>query len=209
MLAVPSAAPAGLVTPQLPSSSKIPSLDKHVLPSLTSSKAFIPAPTPSPLPPVANVMGNEAPDVAPDLPPGSLPLQPPSIGSSLPSAPVLQESSRSVTSIPGNHLTLDPTISTILFAHGSGNIGDDVLSTLDKLSTVLQNNPDVRISLIAYADNSGSTPRDARRLSLSRALAVKDYLSAHGISESRVDIHAEGANSVSGYIDRVDVKVND
>ena len=202
--------PSGLVTPHLPSSGAIPSLDKKTLPSLTSSKAFAPAPTPSSVPGMADVMGDQAPENIPTLPQGSEPVQTPSIRDSLPSAPVLQENAaEAVARIPGNHLVLDPTISTILFDRGSGNIAPNVLSTLDRLTAVLINNPDVRISLTAYADNNDTTPRDACRLSLTRALAVRDYLSSKGISESRIDVHAEGANTTTGYIDRVDVKVNE
>jgi len=210
MMVAPETAPSGLVTPHLPSTGNIPSLDKKVIPSLTTSKAFAPAPTPSQVPPAMSVAGDEAPANVPDLPQGSQPLQPPALRDSLTSAPVLKETAASrAAAIPGNHLTLDPTISTILFERGSGNISENVLTTLDKLATVLQNNPDVRISLIAYADNGGSTPRDARRLSLERALAVRTYLSSKDISESRMDVHAEGTNTTSGYLDRVDIKVND
>jgi outer membrane protein OmpA-like peptidoglycan-associated protein len=156
------------------------------------------------------ITGDAAPDVVPGLPDGSVPVQPPTFKEPLPPAPVLQESPVVPSSrLPGNHLTLDPTISTVLFTRGSENIDDSVIMTLDKIAGVLQTNPDVRISLLAYADNTGSTPRDARRLSLKRALAVRGYLTSKGISESRVDIHAEGANAAAGYADRVDVKVND
>ena len=203
------AAPAsGLVTPHLPSSDHISSLDRKVLPSLTPSETLKTPPVASVVPARASVAGEDVATAAPDLPNGMEPVQPPAIGSALPSAPVLQEDAEA-PHIPGNHLTLDPTISTILFTPGSGNIDDAVLPTLNKLSIVLQSNPDARISLIAFADNTNSTPRDARRLSLTRALAIKDFLSSKGISESRVDVHAEGANTTSGYIDRVDVKVND
>jgi outer membrane protein OmpA-like peptidoglycan-associated protein len=206
----PAPASSGLVTPRLASSGSVPPLDKKVLPSLTSSKPFASAPTPTQTPSAAAVAGDMAPASVPGLSEGSEPLQPPAFRDTLPSAAVLQESATSrAAQIPGNHLTLDPTISTVLFTHGSSNIDEGVLTTLDKLAAVLQNNQDVRISLIAYADSAGSTPRDARRLSLGRALAVRDYLASKNISESRIDVHAEGANASMGYIDRVDVKVND
>ncbi|MDR3424284.1 MAG: OmpA family protein [Alphaproteobacteria bacterium] len=205
----PTAAPAGLVTPRLASKGVEPSLDKNVLPSLMPSKSFASAPTPSKVPGTAHVTGDNAPSSVPNLPDGSAPLTPPDLSSTLPTTPVLQETTaEGAASIPGNHLTLDPSLSTILFTPKSGNIDEKVLPMLDKLVTVLQNNPDVRISLYAYADNAGSTPRDARRLSLARALAVRDYLSSKGVSESRIDVHAKGANTTSGVMDRIDVKVN-
>jgi outer membrane protein OmpA-like peptidoglycan-associated protein len=104
---------------------------------------------------------------------------------------------------------LDPTISTILFTRGSATIEERVLITLDKLVAALKQNPAARISLIAFADDVGSTKRAVRQLSLNRALAVRDYLSSKGIPESRVDIHAEGADTSPGYADRVNIKVND
>ncbi len=199
----------GLVTPQLPSSD-MPSLDQQVMPQLTPSKSFASPPSPSSVPPVASVSGTDVPSNVPDVSSDTTPLQPPSLRDTLPSAPVLQETTGThAATIPGNHLTLDPTVSTVLFSRGSGNIDDTVLTTLDKLSAILNANPDVRVTLTAYADNTDSTPRDARRLSLARALAVRDYLGSRGISDSRIDVRAEGANTTSGYIDRVDVKVND
>jgi outer membrane protein OmpA-like peptidoglycan-associated protein len=199
-----SAASQGLVTPHLPpSNGSLPIYDKKVLPSL-SSTAIAPPPA------VVTIAGPDVPDATPELAMGVEPVAPPAIRSQLSSAPALQETAgERAARIPGNHLTLDPTISTVLFTRGSGNIDDGVLSNIDRLANVLAANPDVRVTLTAYADNDGSTPRDARRLSLTRALAVRAYLESKGVAESRVDVRAEGANSTSGYIDRVDVKVND
>jgi len=199
-LAAPSA-PSGLVTPRLPTSTSatLPPLDRKVIPSLTSSS----------IPRAASVSGEEVPGMAPDIAEME-PVSPPAISSQIPSAPALQETNAErAARIPGNHMTLDPTISTVLFTRGSGNIDESVVSTLDKLSAVLLDNPDIRITLTAYADNNDSTPRDARRLSLTRALAIKDYLAAKGVGDSRIDVRAEGANTTSGYTDRVDVRIND
>ena len=105
-------------------------------------------------------------------------------------------------------MVLDKSLATFAFKHGSGNIDASIVPTLDRLAAVLRDNPDARIALYGYADNAGSTPRDARRLSLTRGIAVRTYLASKGIPESRVDIHAEGANTTDMPIDRVDVKVN-
>jgi outer membrane protein OmpA-like peptidoglycan-associated protein len=174
------------------------------------SKLFAPRPTPSRIPEAAKVTGDAAPPAAPGLSATSNPVQPPAIRDTLPPAPALQEPA--VSAAPhtsGPPLVLDPTISTVLFTRGSGTIEPSVLVTLDKLVAVLQKNPGARISLIAYADSSGSAPREAHRLSLLRALAVRNYLSSKGVSETRVDVHAEGASASTGYADRVDVKPNE
>jgi outer membrane protein OmpA-like peptidoglycan-associated protein len=189
--------------------SNLPALDKQTIPRLTPSQGLKTPLVASPVPaPVATDL-TQVPGMAPDVA-ETAPVQPPAIRDALASAPALQESAAERAShIPGNHLTLDPTISTVLFTRGSGNIDEKVVTTLDRLSGVLDSNPDVRVTLTAYADNTGSTPRDARRLSLTRALAVRDYLASKGIQDSRVDVRAEGANTTAGYLDRVDVKVND
>jgi outer membrane protein OmpA-like peptidoglycan-associated protein len=203
-----------LTTPgstQPPSPSAPPQSNALVTPRLAPSRALNTPPVASRVPEAASVAGADAPMNAPDIGAENTPVPPPSVGNLTSDADMqaAEGLAQNTGSIPGNHLTLDPTISTILFTRGSGNIDEQVLSTLDKLASVLSSNPDVRISLIAYADNSDSTPRDARRLSLTRALAVRDYLASKGVQDSRVDVRAEGANTTSGYIDRVDVKVND
>ncbi len=104
-------------------------------------------------------------------------------------------------------LSLDPALSALPFAKGTDTIGKDALSKLAKLATTLKENPEVRISLISHADSSGSSPRDAHRLSLNRALNVRGYLSSHGVNESRMDISAMGSEGPDGTADRVDVKV--
>jgi len=97
----------------------------------------------------------------------------------------------------------------IAFAHGAENIDHDVTPTLDKLVSTLQAHGNVRITLTDYAGLDATTaPRDARRLSLARALALRDYLTAKGISSGRIDVRALGANVVSGNPDRVDVRAN-
>jgi outer membrane protein OmpA-like peptidoglycan-associated protein len=198
---VTAAPAAGLITPRLPGSpsSSLPALDRKVIPNLTPSR----------VPAAVSLDNAHAPAAAPDIN-GEQPVPPPAIGGQLVSSADMQEAAADRAShIPGNHLALDPTISTILFTRGSGNIDEPVIPALERLSGVLQTNPDVRITLTAYADNSDSTPRDARRLSLARALAIRDYLASKGVSDSRVDVRAEGANTTTGYIDRVDIKVNE
>jgi outer membrane protein OmpA-like peptidoglycan-associated protein len=95
-----------------------------------------------------------------------------------------------------------------LFSPGSGNVEEKAFDALDKLVSALKRNETARISLFAYADGVGTTPRAAKRLSLTRALSVRDYLVSKGIPENRVDVHAEGIDTTGGNADRVDVKAN-
>jgi outer membrane protein OmpA-like peptidoglycan-associated protein len=149
----------------------------------------------------------------PDLPDGAAPLQPPPIRDTLPPSPALKPPAidNEGNLIPGNHFILPSDVSTILFNQGSENIDPDSTPVLDKLSAILQANTGVRITLTAYAQNSnGISPREARRLSLSRALAIRDYLTTKGISSGRIDVRALGANAPADTTlsDKVDIKAN-
>lgn len=62
-----------------------------------------------------------------------------------------------------------------------------------------------RVQLRAYADKSGGNASKARRLSLSRALAVRSYLIESGLRSTRIDVRALGAVPDGGPADRVDV----
>src|SRR6201999_4480211 len=93
--------------------------------------------------------------------------------------------------IPGNHFVLDDGLSTLPFTHGSENIDKSSVPTLDKLAGVLQSHSNVRSTITTYAGlDPNSSPREARRLSLARSLAVRDYLTAKGISSGRIDVRA-------------------
>ena len=61
--------------------------------------------------------------------------------------------------------------------------------------------------LVAYAEGDDSEASKARRLSLSRALAVRGYLIKQGIRSTRMDVRALGNKVEGGPGDRVDVVV--
>jgi len=201
---------SGLVTPHLPAG-PLPPLQNGNMP-LTPSSSFASPPEASGMPSPPH-FGDEgmAPAEAPGLPNGTTPLTPPPIRDTLQPSPALKSPAIDVQGnlIPGNHFTLSDDVSMVPFVRGSENIGNDSLPTLNKLASVLQTNSGVRVTLTAYADNSnGISPREARRISLTRALAVRDYLTSKGISSGRIDVRALGANVPSGDPDRVDIKAN-
>jgi len=196
----------GLVTPRLPSGA-LPPIDTGTMPPIPPS-SFPATPEPSMVPsgPIPGGMPS-APAAEPDLPAGTTPLTPPPIRDTIQPSPALRPDAQGSV-IPGNHFTLDDDVSTIAFVHSSENIDSSGVQQLDKLAGILRANSGVRITLTAYADAGGSTPREARRLSLTRALAIRDYLTSRGISSSRIDVRALGANVPSGDADRVDIRAN-
>jgi len=64
-----------------------------------------------------------------------------------------------------------------------------------------------RIQLDAYGGAPGDKSSDARRLSLQRALSVRQLLIDDGIPSSRIDVRALGGSDDKGPTDRVDVFV--
>ncbi len=65
----------------------------------------------------------------------------------------------------------------------------------------------LRLQLKAYASGTKDTASRARRLSLSRALAVRSYLIRQGVRSTRIDVRALG-NKVDGQpANRVDLIV--
>jgi len=66
---------------------------------------------------------------------------------------------------------------------------------------------DTTYNVVAYAAGSPQDPSTARRLSLSRALAVRSALMANGVSSSRIYVRALGAAGGTDDPDRVDVAV--
>jgi outer membrane protein OmpA-like peptidoglycan-associated protein len=64
---------------------------------------------------------------------------------------------------------------------------------------------DTTYNVLAYAAGSANDPSAARRLSLSRALAVRSALMADGVSSSRIFVRALGSAGGNGPADRVDI----
>ena len=60
---------------------------------------------------------------------------------------------------------------------------------------------------MAYAAGTPEDPSTARRLSLSRALAVRSALMADGVTSSRIYVRALGATGGDEPPDRVDLAV--
>jgi len=209
----PSASPVGLVTPTLPSGQMAP-LKSDTLSNRKSSKpvASKKKTKASEETAVASSAGTlQAPDEAPLLPDGMQALNPPPIRDRLqPTSglkpPVIDNEGKP---IPGARLALEPEISTIGFSSGSDQLDKDSVAVLEKLAVIMRSHSDSRITLVAYASTSiDRAPREARRLSLNRALAIRDFLVAKGIPSGRVDVRPMGANVPSGDMDRVDIRVN-
>ena len=98
---------------------------------------------------------------------------------------------------------------SIAFAPGAEEPAPSVLDTVKAMSADLNNalsNGSARIQLEAYGGKQGDKSSDARRLSLKRALIVRQLLIDDGIPSERIDVRAMGGAS-DGALDRVDIFV--
>jgi outer membrane protein OmpA-like peptidoglycan-associated protein len=84
---------------------------------------------------------------------------------------------------------------------------NDAKNSLDNVVRGMSSNDRLRAQIIAYAAGTADTASQARRMSLSRALAVRAYLIEKGIASTRLDVRALGYQVESGSPDRVDVSV--
>ncbi len=85
----------------------------------------------------------------------------------------------------GDGIKVTMNESIVNFAFDSSNLTAAAQTNLDKLASVLKDNPDTNINIYGYTDSMGS---DQYNLGLSdrRAAAVKSYLAGKGISNSRM-----------------------
>lgn len=96
-------------------------------------------------------------------------------------------------------------MSRVRFLTGKTEITAQAQALLDELATRLLQST-VRVRLAAFSGRAGDLSSEARRLSLTRALAIRNYLSAKGVTPDRVDVLAFGG-AAEGVTDRVDVLV--
>lgn len=96
----------------------------------------------------------------------------------------------------------------IFFAHDADAPAETSLDSIRLLAGQLNNaltRAQSRVELMAYGGTKGDKGSDARRLSLKRALSIRQALIDAGVSSARIDVHAQGGVDDTGPTDRVDV----
>jgi outer membrane protein OmpA-like peptidoglycan-associated protein len=97
---------------------------------------------------------------------------------------------------------------TILFAPGVVDPAPDSVDAIKNLALPLNSALATgagRVELMAYAGARGDKSSDARRLSLRRAVIIRQLLIDGGVPAERIDVHAMGGTTDSNSGDRVDV----
>ena len=98
--------------------------------------------------------------------------------------------------------------SMILFAKDAADPAAGALGSIKFLAGELNSamtTPNARVELQAFGGVKGDKGSDARRLSLKRALAIRQVLIDDGVSSDRIDVRAMGGVDDTGPTDRVDV----
>jgi outer membrane protein OmpA-like peptidoglycan-associated protein len=93
----------------------------------------------------------------------------------------------------------------IQFAEGSAELPPEATQQLDAIATKLDQDQSLRLQLMAYASGDDDEASRARRISLSRALAVRAYLINKGVRSTRMDVRALGNKVEGDPADRVDI----
>ena len=100
--------------------------------------------------------------------------------------------------------------SVILFAPQAADPAQSALGAIKFLAGDLNaamTSASARVQIQAFGGTRGDKGSDARRLSLKRALAIRQVLIDDGVPAERIDVRAMGGADDSGPADRVDVYV--
>ena len=93
------------------------------------------------------------------------------------------------------------------FGTGQSDLSPSSAAAIQNLVKTTPSGDGTSYNVVAYAAGTPADPSTARRLSLARALAVRNALMAGGISSSRVYVRALGAEAGDKTPDRVDIAV--
>jgi outer membrane protein OmpA-like peptidoglycan-associated protein len=95
----------------------------------------------------------------------------------------------------------------VTFGAGEADLSPASAAAIKAVTQSATPDSDTTFNVVAYATGTPEDPSTARRLSLSRALAVRSALMANGVSSSHIYVRALGAAGGTDDPDRVDLAV--
>jgi outer membrane protein OmpA-like peptidoglycan-associated protein len=152
------------------------------------------------------------PPVATASPPATLPTAPPPTVALAPTAPppAAQAAPPPPPPISDSAATATTKVGAGLRVTFGAAEADLSPASAEAIRTIVQSAPagdSTTFNVIGYAAGTPEDPSTARRLSLSRALAVRNALMADGVTSSRIYVRALGATGGDESPDRVDLAV--
>jgi outer membrane protein OmpA-like peptidoglycan-associated protein len=165
--------------------------------SLQPAPSNQPATSAQPETPARPAMPGTAPDIAAITP---IAPSPPSAGSPPPPPPPVSD--KAATSAAATTAGLRLT-----FAPGQSYLSPESAESIKQLANAAASGDATTFNVSAYAPGKPDDPSTARRMSLSRAMAVRSALVADGVASARIFVRALGEQHGDGPPDRVDVNV--
>jgi outer membrane protein OmpA-like peptidoglycan-associated protein len=96
----------------------------------------------------------------------------------------------------------------LTFASEQSDLSPDSIKSIKELTAKAPPGDDTTFNVQAYAPGKRDDPSTARRVSLSRAMAVRSALVADGVPSARIFVRALGEQYGDGPPDRVDIAVS-
>ena len=95
----------------------------------------------------------------------------------------------------------------VTFSPGDSDLSPDSVASIKQLTETTPTADTTTFNVLAYAPGRPDDPSTARRISLSRAMAVRSALVADGVPSARIFVRALGEQYGSGPPDRVDISI--
>jgi outer membrane protein OmpA-like peptidoglycan-associated protein len=194
---VPPAAQVATSAPAMPPKPVAPATPAPATPTPPTSASAKPvpaAPAPATSPPAATIPAAPPPVVA------LAPLPPATPSAAPPAAPPVAANAESVATPTAGGLT-------IAFGSDQSDLNAASDAAIQKLAHTAPNRDTTSFNVLAFAHGDPQDPSTARRLSLSRALAIRSALMAAGVPSTRVYVRALGDQGGKGPPDRADITV--
>jgi outer membrane protein OmpA-like peptidoglycan-associated protein len=174
------------------------------LPELVEGPAK-PAPRPTQTAKIAPAVAptTQAPNTATPLAPAPTAATPPASG-----APTQTAALPPASAAPPATVATPPASALSLVFNGAATtLPDAGEAMVDDIIKRLRASDTARLQLRSYASGTAETAREARQLSLARALSLRERLTAFGVRSSRVDVRALGVDTLNGgSADRIDIE---
>ncbi len=195
-------------SPEPPSASDTPPpVMEAPPPAVEAPKIEHAKPAPKPKPKVEEPKTEEkVAATSPEAPPPAPPIPSPAVETPPPPPPPPAEPEQQAKITPGPS-TSQPSADSVTFAPGDATLSEAGRKALDAVAARMNGDEELRMQLLAYAGDPDLSSSRARRLSLSRALAVRSYLIGKGVRSTRIDVRALGNRVPDGSPNRVDLRV--
>ena len=125
---------------------------------------------------------------------------PPTASASKSAAPEVANAPAKIKMKPGRALRIE-------FSATETRLPDADKINLGTIANALREKKDYRLQLLAYAGGQDLSTSKARRMSLSRALAVRSYLIGKGVRSTQIDVRALGSKTNEKPVNRVDLNL--